>query len=44
MLIVGFGLMFAAVTAFVLWNVYLKCRSFWRARRARQIAQQDRKS
>jgi hypothetical protein len=44
MLIVGFGLMLAAVTAFVLWNVYLKCRSLWRARKGRQIQQRSGKS
>jgi hypothetical protein len=44
MLIVGFGLMLAAVTAFVLWNVYLNCRSLWRARRARRVQQHSRES
>jgi hypothetical protein len=44
MLIVGFGLMLAAVTAFVLWNVYLKCRSLWRRRQTRRVEQRSRKS
>ncbi len=43
MLIVGFGLMFAAFTVLILWNVYLGCRSLWRQRQAlnrRQISKQ----
>jgi hypothetical protein len=39
MLIVGFGLMLSAITAFLLWNAYLKCRSLWRAHKARQVQQ-----
>ena len=30
MLIIGFGLMFAAFTAFIAWNVFMKCRELWR--------------
>lgn len=44
MVIVGFGLMFAAVTGFLLWNAYLKCRSLWRARKARRVQQPNGKS
>ncbi len=42
MLTVGFGLMLAAFTAFVLWNVYMKCRTLWRERQARQRKQIDK--
>lgn len=35
MLIVGFGLMFAAFTVFVAWNVFMRCRERWRRRRER---------
>lgn len=42
MLTVGFGLMLAAFTAFVLWNVYMKCRSLWRERQARHRKQIDK--
>jgi len=31
MLIVSGGLMLAAVTVFLGWNAYLKCRELWRA-------------
>ena len=33
MLIVGFGLMLAAVTVFLAWNAFMKCRELWRRRR-----------
>jgi hypothetical protein len=33
MLIVGGGLMLAAVTVFLGWNAYVKCRDLWRARK-----------
>lgn len=35
MLIVGFGLMLAAFTVFIVWNVYMRCRLLWHARQAR---------
>jgi hypothetical protein len=38
MLIVGFGLMAAAVTVFLGWNAYMKLRALWRARKAEQRA------
>lgn len=36
MLIVGFGLMLAAFTAFILWNVVMKFRARRRERQARE--------
>jgi len=36
MLIVGFGLMLTAVTVFLAWNAYLKCRELMRARGPRR--------
>jgi len=35
MLIVAFGMMFTALLVFLLWNLFVKCRAFWRARKAR---------
>jgi hypothetical protein len=43
MLIVGFGLMLTAVTVFLAWNVYLKCREFLRTRGIRR-AQREKSS
>jgi hypothetical protein len=35
MLIVAFGMMFTALLVFLLWNLFIKCRAYWRARKSR---------
>jgi hypothetical protein len=35
MLIVAFSMMFAALLIFLLWNLFIKCRAFWLARKSR---------
>ena len=45
MLIVGGGLMAAAVTVFLLWNAVRKCRELWQARmRPHRVAHRERET
>jgi len=36
MVIVGTGLMMAAITVFLAWNAWRKCRELWRARKMKR--------
>jgi len=42
MLIVGFGLMLTAVTVFLAWNAFLKCRELLRTRGLRGVRREKR--
>ncbi len=35
MLIIAFGLMLIVLLVFLLWNLVMKCRAFWHARKLR---------